>query len=78
LWLAPALPGRGLSWGYRGGGPHALAALLNKPLDDVSCRPADFGDDPHAGLLDLMADTPQRGTTIYTRAQLQATRSPGF
>ena len=39
LWLAPFLPGRGLSWGYSGGGPHALAALLNRLLDDITGPP---------------------------------------
>ncbi len=28
--LAPFLPGRGLSWGYSGGGPAALATLLDR------------------------------------------------
>jgi len=74
LWLAPALPGRGLSWGYRGGGPHALAALLNRLLDDISGRPADLADNPPEGLLDLIAETPQNGTTTYTQDQLLSAR----
>jgi hypothetical protein len=77
LWLAPALPGRGLSWGYRGGGPYALAALLNRLLDDINGRPADFGDNPTEGLLDLIAETPQDGTTTYTRDQLLSARRQG-
>jgi hypothetical protein len=64
LWLAAALPGRGLSWGYGGSGPHALAALLNRLLD-TNGRPADLGDNPPEGLLDLIAERPQDGTTTY-------------
>jgi hypothetical protein len=77
LWLAPALPGRGLAWGYRGGGPHALAALLNRLLDDINGRPADLGDNPPEGLLDVIAETPQNGTTTYTRHQLLSARRQG-
>jgi hypothetical protein len=62
--IAAALPGRGLSWGYGGSGPHALAALLNR-LHDTNGRPADLGDNPPEGLLDLIAETPQDGTTTY-------------
>jgi hypothetical protein len=75
LWLAPSLLGRGLSWGYRGGGPHALAALLDRLLDDITGPPIDSYDDPPPGLLSLIQDTPQEGTTTYTRAQLLAARA---
>lgn len=36
LWLAPSLPGRGLSWGYSGAGPNALALLLDRLLDEIT------------------------------------------
>ncbi len=71
LWLAPSLPGRGLSWGYSGGGPHALAALL----DDITGPPATVRDDPPDGLYSLIEATPREGTTTYNRAQLLAARA---
>jgi hypothetical protein len=75
LWLAPSLPGRGLSWGYSGGGPHAFAALLDRLLDDITGPPIATYDDPPPGLLSLIQATPQEGTTIYNRAQLLAARA---
>jgi hypothetical protein len=36
LWLAPEQGGTGLSWGYNGGGPTALAILLGLLLDDIN------------------------------------------
>ncbi|HET9894594.1 MAG TPA: hypothetical protein VFQ44_06630 [Streptosporangiaceae bacterium] len=78
LWLAPSLPGRGLSWGYSGGGPHALAALLGRLLDDITGPPVSGNDQPSPGLLSLIMMTPRDGTTVYTRAQLiDARRKPG-
>jgi hypothetical protein len=73
LWLAPSLPGHGLSWGYSGGGPYALAALLDRLLDDITSPPVSGGEQP--SVLDtLIQATPQQGTTTYTRAQLQTAR----
>jgi len=46
LWLAPSLPGRGLSWGYSGGGPDALAVLLDRLLDDITGQPVAGYDTP--------------------------------
>jgi hypothetical protein len=74
LWLAPSLPGRGLSWGYSGSGPIALAAFLGRLLDDITGRPTAY-EDPPPGLLSLIRDTPQQGTTTYSRAQLLAARA---
>ncbi len=73
LWLAPALPGRGLSWGYRGGGPYALAALLDRLLDDITGPPVAY-EKPPLGLLSLIQATPRDGTTTYNPAQLLAAR----
>jgi hypothetical protein len=36
LWLAPERAGTGLSWGYNGSGPVALAILLGLLLDDIN------------------------------------------
>jgi hypothetical protein len=74
LWLAPSLPGRGLSWGYRGGGPYALAALLDRLLDDITGPPVNY-EAPPPGLLSLIVATPQEGNTAYNRAQLLAARA---
>jgi len=74
LWLAPALPGRGLSWGYSGGGPYALAALLDRLLDDITGPPVAY-EKPPSGLLSLIQATPQEGTITYNRAQLPAARA---
>ncbi len=38
LYIAPEQPGRGMSWGYPGGGPLALAIPLNRLLDDINAR----------------------------------------
>lgn len=75
LWLAPSLPGRGLSWGYSGGGPHALAMLLDRLLDDITSPPVSTYGDPPSGLESLIEATPQEGTTTYNRAQLLAARA---
>jgi hypothetical protein len=73
LWLAPSLPGRGLSWGYSGSGPIALAALLDRLLDDITGPPVGY-EEPPPGLLSLIKATPREGTTTYSRAQLLAAR----
>jgi hypothetical protein len=75
LWLAPNVSGVGLSWGYHGGGPAALANLLDKLLEDIT-TPAvrDYGKPPKS-LRELIESTPQEGTTRYTRAQLLAARA---
>jgi len=74
LWLAPFLPGVGLSWGYSGGGPAALATLLDRLLDDITSQPVAMYDPPPS-LESLIEATPQNGTTIYNRAQLLAARA---
>ena len=74
LWLAPFVPGVGLSWGYSGGGPAALATLLDRLLDDITSPPVTRYDPP-PGLDSLIEATPQDGTTTYNRAQLLAARA---
>ncbi len=67
LWIALQHPGNGLSWGYNGGGPTALAILLNRLLDDITAEPVDSYDPrPPAGLERLIEATPQEGSTTYT------------
>jgi hypothetical protein len=74
LWLAPFLPGVGLSWGYSGGGPAALATLLDRLLDDITSPPV-ARYDPIPSLESLLEATPRDGTTTYNRAQLLAARA---
>lgn len=76
LWFAPERPGCGVSWGYPGTGCHTLAELLDALLADISAPPMTSGG-PEAppGLLELLASTPQDGSTTYTRAQLLAARA---
>jgi hypothetical protein len=75
LWLAPELTGHGLSWGYRGSGPHALASLLDRLLDDITSPPVTGNETPPDGLFALIKATPQDETTTYKRAQLIAARA---
>lgn len=77
LWLAPYVAGTGLSWGYSGGGPHALARLLDRLLDDITTPPVTAGDrkQPNKGLMALVESAPQDGVTVYKRAQLLAARA---
>lgn len=77
LWLAPEMSGAGLSWGYSGGGPVALARLLDMLLDDITAPPVQPGDAkrPNDGLLALVESAPQDGVTVYKRAQLLAARA---
>lgn len=77
LWLAPEMPGAGLSWGYSGGGPLALALLLDRLLDDITAppvQPADTGP-VNDGLFSLVESAPQDDVTTYKRAQLLAARA---
>jgi hypothetical protein len=64
--------------GYSGGGPDALAILLDRLLDDITSSPVARSGTPPAGLLSLIEGTAQDGTTLYTRDQLLAARrGPG-
>lgn len=75
LWLAPHVTGRGLSWGYSGGGPAALTNLVDQLLDDITARAVlDYGRPPK-GLRQLIEGAPKDGTTVYTRGQLLAARA---
>jgi hypothetical protein len=75
IWIAPELPGHGLSWGYSGGGPFALAELLGNLLDDITSPAVSRKTEPDDGLYSLVVNTPQDSVTTYTRAQLLAART---
>lgn len=74
LWLAPAVEGHGLSWGYGGGGPTALTILLERLLDDITSPPVTRYSRLSDGLFALIRSTSRNGVTTYTRAQLLAAR----
>jgi hypothetical protein len=75
LWIAPEHPGLGLNWGYRGSGPYTLAKLLEVLLDEIISPAVDsFQPPPRPGLRRLLENTPQHGTTTYTREQLAKAR----
>jgi hypothetical protein len=75
LWIAPEHPGLGLNWGYPGSGPYTLAKLLEVLLEEIISPPiGSFHPAPRPGLLRLIANTPQHGTTTYTRKQLEEAR----
>jgi hypothetical protein len=75
LWIAPRHPGHGLSWGYPGGGPTALAVLLDRLLDDASGGAVDgYDPEPPPRLEQLVEDTPREGSVTYTRQHLDRVR----
>ena len=74
-WLAPERPGHGLSWGYHGGGPAALAELLGHLLDDITSPAVSRQTEPDPGLYKLVVNTPRDSVTTYSRAQLLAART---
>lgn len=75
LWLAPQIPGHGLSWGYSGGGPWTLAVLLNDLLNDITAPAADdTTGPPRPGLLQLIEQAPQDQVTTLTRDQIETAR----
>ena len=74
LWLAPEQSGTGLSWGYNGGGPLALAILLGLLLDDINAAaPRGYRYPQSPGLLAGTQKTWRTGCTL-TRADLEAAR----
>lgn len=70
LYPAPKHPNHGLSWGYSGGGPAALAALINHLLNDINTpAPATARDTPQG--LHTLTQTPWPTGTTLTRDQLE-------
>ncbi|MBF6333483.1 hypothetical protein [Nocardia transvalensis] len=71
LYLAPRGAHLGLSWGYNGSGPYALAQLVNLLLDDIASPGVKaFGEVP-AGLLEAMRRDWPAGTR-FSRSDLEA------
>jgi hypothetical protein len=66
----------GLSWGYRGSGPGALAVMVYRLLSDFNAVAADTATGAPEGLVRLMRKKFDRGT-ILTRAELEAARDAG-
>lgn len=63
----------GISWGYQGSGPGALARLVDTLLDDINAQaPADIDGAPEGLEALLSRELPAR--TVLTRAQLEAAR----
>lgn len=75
LYIAPEQPGAGVSWGYTGSGPHTLAELLDRLLDDINApAPAINSTSPiPAGLLAGTTGGWEAGA-VLTRADLLAAR----
>jgi predicted DNA-binding transcriptional regulator AlpA len=75
LYIAPEQPGAGVSWGYTGSGPHTLAELLDRLLDDINApAPAiNSGRRVPAGLLAGTTGGWETGA-VLTRAELLAAR----
>lgn len=71
LYPAPKDHYCGLSWGYNGTGPGALAVLAGRLLSDINAVAASSADAAPAGLWRLMQERWPPGT-ILTRAQLEA------
>lgn len=72
LYPAPQLPTYGLKWGYSGGGPAALAVLIERLLDDITA-PGAAPSQAAAGLRELTSTEWPAGT-VLTREQLEAAR----
>ncbi|MEV6846737.1 hypothetical protein [Actinoplanes sp. NPDC051411] len=77
VYPAPQDPRWGISWGYSGNGPGALALLLHRLLDDVTSRAADDANGAPEGLERLFKVSLPKGT-VLTRAQLEAARDDGW
>ena len=74
LYPAPKNHYFGLSWGYSGSGPGALAVLAHRLLSDINAVAADTVDGAPEGLEKLMRKKWPSGT-VLTRAQLVAAQS---
>jgi hypothetical protein len=77
LWPAPRDSYFGLSWGYDGSGPGALALLIDHLLDDItSLGPADVNGAPPG--LERLTATRLRAGTVLSRDDLLAARDNNF
>jgi hypothetical protein len=73
LYLAPKHHYYGLSWGYSGSGPGALAVLCTRLLSDINAPAADDINGAPPGLQTLLEHKWPKGT-VLTRALLEAAR----
>ncbi len=73
LYPAPMHPAYGLSWGYPGGGPSALALLIHRLLDDITAPPVEYPGDAPGGL-DELTERPWPCGTVLPRPLLEAAR----
>ncbi|MFF2367826.1 hypothetical protein ACFVU0_34640 [Streptomyces sp. NPDC058122] len=73
LYPAPAVDGRGLSWGYQGSGPGTLATLIGRLLDNGATPALTYEDDinaePH--LEAFLAGKYKHGTVLSRDALLR-------
>jgi hypothetical protein len=73
IYPAPRGAYYGLSWGYSGSGPGALALLVDALLDDINAKAPAGIDGAPAGLEELFTRKLPKDT-VLTRAQLEAAR----
>lgn len=73
LYPAPKQPTLGLSWGYPGGGPAELAALIHRLLDDITAAAPEHYGAPDG--LEELTQMPWPNGTVLTREQLEAARA---
>jgi len=77
VYPAPQDPRWGISWGYAGNGPGALALLVHRLLNDITSHAADDARGAPEGLERLFEVSLPKGT-VLTRAQLEAARDGGW
>jgi hypothetical protein len=73
LYPAPKHATQGLSWGYSGGKPTELAALIDRLLDDITAAAPGNYDAPDG--LQQLTHMPWPAGTVLTREQLDAARA---
>lgn len=74
IYLAPECPGNGVSHGYDGSGPWALAAVVDRLLDDIHALAPSIrdGKNPPAGLLIGTTGAWKPGQVVSRQTLLQA------
>ncbi|MFD7161171.1 hypothetical protein ACFV9C_41760 [Kribbella sp. NPDC059898] len=74
LYPVPRQHGRGVAYGYGGGGPTTLARTIALLLDDINAESASGTEELNEGLRQLVSMKWPRGTAL-TRRQLEAERA---
>lgn len=80
LWPAPSMDAPGLSWGYSGSGPRALATLVGRLLDDGGTHALTYGSGKLWGAepkLEEFFELPHKRGTRLPRRLLETVRSEG-